>query len=543
MHRDVYVAQLAALLEQLVDVNAYQVDGTHVWGFFRAAMYFPLVEAFGPDRVPAQLGEKLAAQFEAARMARGLPVASTNLTSSSTPASPGEAISPATGSQKGGVLETGACGTASAKTVAVDRHAGPVVVAASGPSHHRLKSGLYESPVADAWTRILIDEGHAVLRLDALPAWLTANQPRSYPSVGLPGITEAERRLAAEIVKQRWIPVIAAMFADINGVLQDAIGINLQSAVAACTERALAFVAEREAAGRWLDMVHPRAVMFVCYYETCYLSMISACRARGIPTVDLQHGMNGTVHAAYTHWTSLLASGYDVLPDWFLTWGDASSNNLRRWWSAPTRHRALVGGRRDIDVSAPLSDQAAVAMLAERAASAARCILITMQDEPLDTQLLEEMRTAPSDWLWLVRPHPSSVRYPEATAEAATQQLSAAGVTTALTVPLEVGTLADLLQLSDFHVTGTSSSWIDAWMYDVPTAFIHPGAGMVFATEIEEGLAYFVPNGTGVNAVIAAGASGLRTTATAVVERSPQVARDALATILGPSPRQAHATH
>jgi hypothetical protein len=42
-----------------------------------------------------------------------------------------------------------------------------------------------------------------------------------------------------------------------------------------------------------------------------------------------------------------------------------------------------------------------------------------------------------------------------------------------------------------------------------------------------------VPNGRGVNAVIAQGASGLRTTGNTVVERGPDVARAALTTILG----------
>jgi len=503
MHRDVYVAQLAALLEQRVDVNAHVVDGTSVWGFFRAAMYFPLVEAFGPDRVPPDMAARLASAFEAAMERRSLPVP------------PPHADVPLPALAPSG--------------------RGPVVIAASGPSHHRLSHGLHDSPVADAWARLLRDDGHAVLKLDVLPSWFTTNQPRRLPGVALPPVTDLDRRRAATSVKERWVPAIAALFAQITPILQAEIGIDLSSAVAGLVERAVTFVAEREAAGRWLDLVQPRALLFVCYYETCYLSLISAARQRSIPTVDLQHGMNGTVHAAYTHWTALPADGYDVLPDWFLTWGRPSSDNLRRWWSAPTRHRALIGGRHDLDPTAPLTDDAQVAALAGHVRAAARCMLVTLQDQPLDAALLDEMRAAPADWVWLLRPHPSSVRIPEANAEAATAQLAAAGVRTAVVVPLGIGTLADLLQLADFHVTGTSSSWMDAWMYDVPTAFIHPGADQLFATEIADGLAYFVPHGRGLNDVITRGASGLRATGATVVERSPAVARRAIATILGSS--------
>ncbi|MFY7949605.1 MAG: hypothetical protein ACOVRP_10370 [Gemmatimonas sp.] len=500
MHRDVYVAQLSALLEQRVDVNAHVVDGTHVWGFFRAAMYFPLVEAFGPDRVPADMAQRLAAAFDTAMRRRGLP-----MTAVRDNAPVGSMVPPGDG---------------------------PVVVAASGPSHHRNSHGLHESPVADAWVRLLRADGHAVLKLDLLPSWFTTNQPRRLPGVSLPPVTDLDRHRSAILVKERWVPAIVALFSQIVPILQREVGIDLSSAVSGLIARAVAFVAEREAVGRWLDLVQPRTIAFICYYETCYLSLISAARERGIPTVDLQHGMNGTVHAAYTHWTALPADGYDVLPDWFLTWGEPSSDNLRRWWPAQTRHRALVGGRHDLDPTAPLTDDTQVAALAARARAAARCILVTLQDEPLDPILLAEMRAAPADWVWVLRPHPSSVRIPEASAEAATAQLAAADVRTAVVVPLNVGTLADLMQLADFHITGTSSSWMDAWVYDVPTAFIHPGAGQLFATEIADGLAHFVPNGRGVCALIAGEAPRRLAIAAAVVERSPEVARRALATIL-----------
>jgi hypothetical protein len=502
MHRDVYVAQLSALLEQRVDVNAHLVDGTHLWGFFRAAMYFPLVEAFGTDRVPADMAARLAAAFDSAMSSRGLPIA---------PATAGDPV---------------------ARVAAPGR--GPVVIAASGPAHHRItQDGRHEAPVADAWARLVREEGHSVLKVDVLPAWFTANQPRGLPGVSLPPVTEMDRRRAAAIVKERWVPAIAALFSQINPVLRSTVGIDLSSAMAGLVERAVTFVAEREVAGRWLDLVQPRAILLVCYYETCYLSLISAARQRGIPTADLQHGMNGTVHAAYTHWTAVPDEGYDVLPDLFLTWGEPSRDNLRRWWSAPTRHRALIAGRLDLDPTAALTDDVQVVALAAQARAAERCILVTLQDQPLDPALLAEMCAAPARWLWLLRPHPSSVRIPEASAEAAAAQLAAAGVHSAVVVPLEVGTLADLMQMAHFHITGTSSSWMDAWMYDVPTAFIHPGADQLFATEIADGLAYFVPNGRGVNAVIAQGASGLRTTGNTVVERGPDVARAALTTILG----------
>jgi hypothetical protein len=239
-----------------------------------------------------------------------------------------------------------------------------------------------------------------------------------------------------------------------------------------------------------LEQVKPSAVFLLCYYETCYLPIISAARALGIPTVDLQHGMNGTMHAAYTHFTALPASGYDVLPDWFFTWGQHSSENITRWWSSPTRHRVVVGGRWDLDPTSPLSTGEVISGIAERASRSSHRVVITMQDEPFAKELLDAMAASPSDWLWMVRPHPASARYPRASAEALSAQLDAAALHNAVVVPDQAASLADLLALADVHVTWASSSWLDAAVFGVPTVFVHPGAREQFSVELAQGMAF-----------------------------------------------------
>ncbi len=472
MHQDVNVANLVGLVEQSTNINAYTVDDIHLWGLFRAAMYFPLVAAFRPERQPEELRRRLAAAFASVAAARGLPH------ESPVAAATGRIVSP---------------------------NAGPVVVVASGPTHHVVTNGLHISPIADRWIEALRRGGVPTLKLDVEPSWITERQPRRVPSVAFGPVSDAERQSASRRIADRWLPSLRAMFDDAGQVLRQRVGLSIDAVLGSTAEAAMHFVAGRDAAERWLDAVQPRAVLFICYYETNYLPLIAACRARGIPTADLQHGVNGTVHAAYTHWTVLPDSGYGVLPEWFVTWGENSTDNLRRWWPTSAHpHRVVVGGRADLDPGAAMPETPAHRAIADAAARAGARVLVTTQDELLSAALLAEMQRAPSDWCWFVRPHPQAERLGPATAPQLRAQLDAAGIGNALVVPTGGVTLGDLLRHVEFHVTSSSSSWMEAWAYGVPTVFTDPGADGIYGLEIARGYARHAPYGEGVAEMIRA---------------------------------------
>jgi hypothetical protein len=496
MHATIHTARLLALIEQLVDVNQYAVDGTHVWGLFRTAMHFPLQQLFAPANVPDEVAATLRAAF-AARC---------------TPQAMAAAMVP------------------HAREGSAD---GPIVMVAGGPTHHRVVDGERVSPIADGWTARLEAAGHRVLKVDVLPEWLAQHQPRRYPSMALAQPTDAERQRGGPVARGRWMPVVEALFAEVSRQLAPVVGftLDLDDSMPQAIAR---FVVERETAGRWLDRVRPRAVCFICYYETCYLPLLSACHARGIPTVDLQHGMNGSIHPAYSHWTALPPHGYDVFPSDFLTWGAISSAHLTRWWPAGQGgHRVVVGGRPDLDPSAAPRWQPHAGELQVALARAARRVLITMQDKPISAAQLAEMRRCPADWLWLVRAHPNAARFPAGSAESVQGQLAAAGIGNAMIVPPAVATLEELLSVVDVHCTHHSSSWMEAAMLGVPTVFTLPGADQLFEYELADGLAWYAPDGAGMRAVIEAGRGLLRVEPGVVIETSRAVAEVAMTRLFG----------
>lgn len=501
MHREVYTSQLLTVVEQQTpDLAQFQVGDTSLWGLFRVLMYFPLREALERDRVSPALAQRLREAFDAlpvvARVARE-------------------------GMHAAPIVVDAAPRQAGASS-------GPVLVLASGPSHSLTVDGAHISPIADPWIALMEHAGVPWRKVDVEAHWATGQQPRRWPSEVAPPVSVADIHAAADALSAQWLAPLQALGVAIEQTLSRVLGISLAAMYQTFIERVLLFVAAREAAARWLEATRPRAILLLCYYETCYLPIISAARALGIPTADLQHGMNGSVHAAYTHFTIVPDRGYDVLPDWFVTWGPLSSANVTRWWPAPTRHQVVVGGRWD-----RVHPDATPVVRSAPPPSASRRLVVTMQDEPFEADVLAAIAAAPAEWQWLVRPHPASARYAGADAASLAAQLAGAGISNAVVVPADAASLPELLTGAQGHVTWASSSWMDAAMHGVPTVFVHPGAGEQFGAEIASGLARHAPLGRDLATIVQQLDTIDRRALQAVVTGDERQARDALWAIIG----------
>src|SRR5262249_37500646 len=68
----------------------------------------------------------------------------------------------------------------------------------------------------------------------------------------------------------------------------------------------------RNLASFWSDLlerVRPRLALVTQYYDAEAMALLLACRERGIPSVDLQHGMQGALHFAYGRWSRIPRGG------------------------------------------------------------------------------------------------------------------------------------------------------------------------------------------------------------------------------------------
>jgi hypothetical protein len=93
-----------------------------------------------------------------------------------------------------------------------------------------------------------------------------------------------------------------------------------------------------------LKLVQPQIVFIVWYYGVYGASMILACRRLSIQTVDIQHGVQGDLHAAYGSWLNVPKHGYNLLPNYFWCWSKSEIDVISKWNNSIENHKAILGG-------------------------------------------------------------------------------------------------------------------------------------------------------------------------------------------------------
>ena len=280
-------------------------------------------------------------------------------------------------------------------------------------------------------------------------------------------------------------------------------------------------------------------------------ALLWSCHEHGVRTVEFQHGLNGYYHFGYTHWTSVPPDGYATLPDVFLTWGESSANNIRRWLpgNGPSCPAVVVGGRLDfLPPSGPASGALGDALSAARA-NHDKIILVTLSQGldivyGLAPVLVEMMLKAPRSWFWLIRAHPRSInedkgskdkeRYRMFVPWGVDEHLRGQGLSNFETALASAAPLLPLLSQIDHHVTGVSSCYLEAAAMNVPTSFFHVLARVVWNGYLVAGLALYADTAVGVIATIAGGWHGLRQAGHAAITNNDALAESTIRYLLAP---------
>jgi hypothetical protein len=260
------------------------------------------------------------------------------------------------------------------------------------------------------------------------------------------------------------------------------------------TEDAVRLRAVAEYYKSLLSKVKPRIAFIVSYYSIDGMAFNLACSELGIPSIDIQHGVEGELHPAYGQWWKVPPDGYSLLPSIFWCWSDSEAAVIRRWSDRSNgSHGTVVGGNpwltvwqagKDAFIAAHLER---VRLMKERD-SFKREVLVTLQyglsDASVLKPLLRAMRAAPPDWRWWIRLHPVMLAERERIRD----------VFSVLGRPVELDSATDmplyaLLPYMDSHVTHSSSVVLEAEAYGVPSIiFSHYGMEL-FPDQIHRGMA------------------------------------------------------
>lgn len=235
----------------------------------------------------------------------------------------------------------------------------------------------------------------------------------------------------------------------------------------------------------------PLACFFVCYQNDYGMAYNLACRRLGIPSVDIQHGFQGDLNPAYGRWNKIPATGYELLPRYFLVWSKREEEVISKWSrKASSWHKPIVAGnlwlnawKNGNDEIVHLYDQKITTIKNINAGSIH--VLLTLQIGLSDYKTLKEvldvMRRTQNDWLWWVRLPPNAMRDHK---KRITRLFNNHGVQRfelrhATEFPLHA-----LLRNIDVHITHCSSTILEAEIFGVPSVIISEYSDELFSEQI-----------------------------------------------------------
>ncbi|MDB4265245.1 hypothetical protein N9891_00695 [bacterium] len=228
-----------------------------------------------------------------------------------------------------------------------------------------------------------------------------------------------------------------------------------------------------------------KAAFIVCYYSEQGFALARFCEERGIPLVDIQHGMQH--HPCYRAWTKKSSYTLSFGPSHFWVWDEPNAKPVRAWADSITDGPAVVeaGYLWKSKLATLTSDEDKTI----RSRADQPVILLTLPTYPvvLDENLVETIRSTSGELKWLVRAHP---RLAEQQAECARQigedVISVDDVRASSTAPL-----GNLIAEADIHLTWESTVIVEAADQGVPSIAIESDALEIFPAVAASGLITF----------------------------------------------------
>lgn len=323
--------------------------------------------------------------------------------------------------------------------------------------------------------------------------------------------------------RQSLISQAAKMQADANGIADlSFVTRHVQSAILEIWYYRSLFTA-------LFKKLKPEFVFYKCYYEHDAAGLTLAAREAGIKTVDIQHGKQGEFHPMYSHFTAIPDGGYQLLPDYFWSWGEKSAQNITDSRGRKSAlHIPVVGGNlwmAQWKDSIPASFDKESERVPERWNAASKRVLFTLQ--PLDEHEMvpdavkQAIFQSPHDWLWLIRRHPlqkvSDARILELLGNPSPGRVD---ITAASALPL-----FQVLKYADHHVTQWSSVIFESDNFGIKSSVAGSKGASIYESYIADGTFRYAENG----AQLLSAVSGARSETDSIpyIETSESVIRAA----------------
>lgn len=225
--------------------------------------------------------------------------------------------------------------------------------------------------------------------------------------------------------------------------------------------------------GTFLVRHDVKKVVNVCYYGYVGMAVNLACYREGRQCIEYQHGVQTDYHPLYSNWRNVPKQGYELIPDSFWVWGNATYDVIHDWVKDQHFHQVEVVGNAWLDyfqkVEAPK-----VAFTEEKRQqyTGKKLILISLQAFPehYRAHVTAAIAAFDGNYVWVLKEHPRYLLSDEQL-EAEFGNFIRAGK-----VLLERQfSLYEMLTLLPIHahLTAYSTVAFECEYYGIPTLFFH----------------------------------------------------------------------
>ncbi|MDF1823590.1 MAG: hypothetical protein P1U68_03050 [Verrucomicrobiales bacterium] len=224
---------------------------------------------------------------------------------------------------------------------------------------------------------------------------------------------------------------------------------------------------------------NPKFVCYTCFYSLPAFALSHACRTRGIPCWEMQHGQQGDWHYMYTRWAGRKEELAPFLPSRFWAWDQKSKERMEKWWPS-TVMNISVGGNPWLSYCVRDSNE-----IKGGTDDGKPICLISLQFTELPSFVWETIRKRP-DFRWWFRMHPRFLNEMGKFRDECDEKLGSV-IEWALQEPTD-RSLYDLFHEVDVHLTGWSTTAIEALYFKLPTILIHENGRVAMESYIEKGI-------------------------------------------------------
>lgn len=234
-----------------------------------------------------------------------------------------------------------------------------------------------------------------------------------------------------------------------------------------------------------LRRIQAKQVFSFCYYSKEAFGLTLAAKELGLQVIEVQHGSQGAAHPMYAAYCGLEHGHHQLLPNLFWVWSNTEKTYFQGWTQQATDIKVVRGGNPWLSFA-----KKDLRKNVEADSKADQRVLLSLQEPQYfhDSFLAELISSHTEGVQWLLRVHPL---YAELEADLLTlfgeqSNVHIRGVAQQ--------NLYEQFSSVDLHITGFSTTCLEALEFQVPTIIIHPNGKAYFESHLAAGYFKFASN-------------------------------------------------